>query len=99
MLSHMALIDNGDDERLVLLAANILPMPFSSSLVDVDGHHQHASVVAMEMHGITSGIRQHVFAWPRALHTMPLESTQGRGLPKGGNGHRCTLPCVKAQTW
>ena len=52
MLSHMALIDNGDDEQLVLLAANILPMPFSSSLVDVDGHHQHASVVAMEMHGI-----------------------------------------------
>jgi len=51
------LIDNGDDERLVLLAANILPMPFSSSLVDVDGHHQHASVVAMEMHGIHPAAR------------------------------------------
>ena len=51
-LSHMALIDDGDDERLVLLAANIRPMSFSSSLVDVDGHQQHASVAAMAMHGI-----------------------------------------------
>ena len=51
-LSHMALIDDGDDERLVLLAENIRPMAFSSSLVDVDGHHQHASVAAMAMHGI-----------------------------------------------
>lgn len=51
-LSHMSLIDDGDDERLVMLAANIRPMAFSSSLVDVDGHHQHASAAAMAMHGI-----------------------------------------------
>ncbi|KAL7531169.1 hypothetical protein ACHAXR_003880, partial [Thalassiosira sp. AJA248-18] len=30
-LSHMALIDDGDDERLLQLAANIRPLPFANS--------------------------------------------------------------------
>ena len=46
-LSHTALIDDGDDERLVLLAANVQPLPFSS-----DDRGRGAASMATAMGGI-----------------------------------------------
>ena len=75
-LSHTALIDNSDNERLMLLAASIMPLPFMR-----DAHCPSPSASDDDILMAMSGV--HPVAWLYAVHGIAYDAVSNphRAVP------------------